>query len=238
MGEGIGTKARVYGVSPVRAVLRAMHEIGSTVPRGMRSQMEEALLPPEVEAANPVAPVRAIAVVGSRSLSGKYKGKIANIVDDLLSRGFHIASGGAMGTDDFVLSRLIEREHFHRGIVYSPWNNLKSFPVKVRPHIRTFHSRGGNLVWGDSNGAEHPNAIKAALLGRNMRLVEGCEGVTAFLTEESRGTFFTVKEAIRKRKKLVLFPIDRNLPGFDVVRWVPLKCGGIWEGAFKAVYVR
>ena len=77
-----------------------------------------------------------------------------------------------------------------------------------------------------------------ALLHRNVRLVDACEGITAFLTEQSRGTFFTVKKAVEKRKKLVVFPIDRELPGFQVVKWVPLKCGGIWDGAVKAVYLR
>ena len=237
MVKGSGVKGSSAG--PMRTVLRALHGTHSTVPQaGNACTNWEELLPPEVEPATPVAPMRSIAVVGSRLLPHAFKSKVEKIVDDLMQRGFHIASGGAMGTDDVVLSHLIERGQFHRGIIYSPWNTLKGFPVKVRPHIRTFHSQGGNIVWGDSNGAEHPNAVKAALLGRNARLVEGCSGVTAFLTEDSRGTFFTVKTAITKRKKLVLFPIDRNLPCFDVVRWVPLKCGGIWDGAFKAVYLR
>ena len=194
--------------------------------------------PPIVEVCTPVIPIRNVGVVGARSLSTKYAEKIGRIVEALINHGFHIATGGALGTDDYVLSQLIAKERFDRGVIFSAWNTFKGFPVKVRKSVRTFHDFGGSIIWGDSTGAEHPSAIKMALLHRNVRLVDACEGITAFLTEQSRGTFFTVKKAVEKRKKLVVFPIDRELPGFQVVKWVPLKCGGIWDGAVKAVYLR
>lgn len=195
-------------------------------------------IPPVFEVFTPVIPIRNVGIVGARSLSPKYAEKIGRIVDALIHHGFHIATGGALGTDDYVLSQLISKERFDRGVIFSAWNTFRGFPVKVRKSVRTFHDYGGSIIWGDSTGAEHPSAIKMALLHRNVRLVDACEGITAFLTEQSRGTFFTVKKAVEKRKKLVVFPIERELPGFQVVKWVPLKCGGVWDGAFKAVYLK
>ena len=93
-------------------------------------------------------------------------------------------------------------------------------------------------MWGISSGKESRLSITRALLQRNTQLVEACEGLVAFLTAESRGTFFTLKEAVIRKKKLVVFPIGRELPGFQVVKWVPLKCGGCWEGGYKATYLR
>ena len=183
-------------------------------------------------------PIRNIAVVGARALSPKYTPKIQGIVAYLLDHDFHIATGGAMGCDDHVIASLIYLNQCNRGTIFSAWDNFKAFPVKVRKNIRLFSEQGGEIVWGVSSGNQHASAIKLALLARNTRLVQASNGVTAFLTEQSRGTFFTVQKAIEQRKRLVIFPIDRELPGFKVVKWVPLTCGGFWEGAFKAVYLR
>lgn len=182
--------------------------------------------------------IRNIGIVGARSLSPKYADRIGGIIDYLVQQGFHIATGGAMGTDQFVLEHLIERRYFERSVVFSAWNNLKAFPVKVRRYIAFYEQHGGAVKWGASSGAENPIAIKGALLFRNRMLVDASHGLVAFLTEQSRGTFFTVKAAIDQRRKLVLFPIHRELPNFKVVKWVPMACGGIWDGAYRAVYLR
>ncbi len=179
-----------------------------------------------------------IAVVGARSVSAKYGERIVHVVDDLLGRGFTIASGGAMGADQYVLSRLIARGRFNRGVVFSAWDTMRAFPVKVRRDIAMFQHNGGQIVWGTSSGAGHRGAIKGALLYRNRKMVDASDGVVAFLTEQSRGTFFTVQTAIESRRKLAVFPIDRTLPNFKAVKWVPMACGGVWDGAYRAVYLR
>ena len=191
-----------------------------------------------------VAPLRTIGVVGSRSVPPKCGAVIGGVVDYLIERGFppkgdkHIASGGAVGADHYALTRLLERERADRGVIFSAWDNLRAFPAKVRPHLRHFQTEGGAIVWGTSSGAGHTGMIKLALLHRNVRLVDATEGIVAFMAPNSRGTFFTLKRAIEQRKKIVVFPIGCDLPGFKVLQWRPIKCGGIWDGAFKAVYVR
>jgi predicted Rossmann fold nucleotide-binding protein DprA/Smf involved in DNA uptake len=195
-------------------------------------------LPETIVTRFPVAPIKNIAVVVSRNLSPKYGSQVGQIVDYLLSQNYHITTGGAKGADDMVLKHLLHRERPDRGAIFSAWDTYKGFPVELRKHIRYFHETGGAINWGTSSGSEPMSLIKMALLNRNIRLVQASEGVIAFMTPESRGTFFTVREAVRAKKKLVVFPINRLLPGFSVVKWVPLKCGGCWEGGYKAVYLK
>lgn len=195
-------------------------------------------LPVTVDPFVPIAPIKNIAVVGSRNLSPKFAGTVAQIVDYLLTQNYHIVSGGAKGADDMVLKHLLHRERCDRGAIFSAWDTYKGFPVELRKHIRYFHENGGAINWGTSSGSEPMSLIKMALLNRNQRLVQASEGVIAFMTPESRGTFFTIREAVRAKKKLVVFPINRLLPGFSVVKWVPLKCGGCWDGGYKAVYLK
>jgi len=58
------------------------------------------------------------------------------------------------------------------------------------------------------------------------------------ISSDSRGTIFTIKKAAAKRKSLVVFPVDCDFPEIPGVKWQLLRCGGIWEGAAKAVYLR
>lgn len=202
------------------------------------SLLKKSYIPITIEPSFSVAPIKNIAVVGSRNLSPKYAGTVAQIVDYLLSQNYHIVSGGAKGADDMVLKHLLHRERCDRGAIFSAWDTYKGFPVELRKHVRYFHENGGAIDWGTSSGSEPISLVKMALLNRNIRMVQACEGLIAFMTLESRGTFFTVREAVRAKKKLVVFPIGRPLPGFSVVKWVPLKCGGYWEGGYKAVYLK
>ncbi|NBV42540.1 hypothetical protein EBR96_07215, partial [bacterium] len=110
------------------------------------------------------------------------------------------------------------------------------FPVKVRAAVRQFKDYGGHIVWGPA--AKNEPLVKTALLMRNIRLVDACYGLVAFITPDSRGTIFTIKKAAAKRKPLVVFPVDCEAPDVADVKWVPLRCGGVWEGAVKAVYLR
>lgn len=202
------------------------------------SLLKSVSIPTTLEPGFSVVPIKNIAVVGSRNLSSKYGPKINQIVDYLLSQNYHIASGGAKGADDMVLKHLIHRERFDRGAIFTAWDTYKGFPAELRKHIRYFHEHDGAINWGTSSGSEPMSLIKMALLNRNIRLVQASEGVIAFMTAESRGTFFTIREALRAKKKVVVFPVGRTLPGFSVVKWVPLKCGGCWEGGYKAVYLK
>jgi hypothetical protein len=182
--------------------------------------------------------IRNIGVIGSRSLAYGYVDKVGQVVEDLIERGFHIASGGAMGTDQFCLDRLISSGNADKCSIFSAWKNYAGFPAKVRPFVREARQLGASLFWGLAQGKEPHSMVRIALLKRNERLVEACYGVVAFINPGSRGTIFTITKAIKKHLPIVVFPVNCELPPFTNVKWVALRCGGCWDGGYKAVYLR
>jgi len=181
---------------------------------------------------------KSVGVIGSRSLPYTVANKVGDIVQDLIKRKYHIATGGAIGADQFVIERLLRLGLSDHCTVYSPWQNYAGFPVKVRAMMRQFKDYGGHLLWGEVGGNEPQHLIKMGLLLRNQRLVSACYGLVAFIDGHSRGSIFTIQKAAQKRLTIVVFPHDCHLPEIDFVKWVPLKCGGCWDGGFKAVYLK
>jgi hypothetical protein len=82
--------------------------------------------------------------------------------------------------------------------------------------LGAFVARGGRVVAGAGVG-------RAALLGRSRRLACASAGVVAFLWGESRGSVFTVREAIRSGRPaaVVLAGGGAALPSFAGGRWAP-----------------
>ena len=179
-----------------------------------------------------------VGVIGSRSLPLQYAEQVGAVVDDLLKRKNQIASGGAVGADEYCLAYLIHTGEADKGTVYSPWSTYEGFPVKVRVLTRQFKEYGGSIVWGNLRGQEEYTLVRAGLLQRNLRLIEAVTGIVAFLHGDSHGTLFTLRKALGEHLPVVIFCIDRRLPEFANIKWKPLRCGGCWDGAFKAVYLR
>ncbi len=181
---------------------------------------------------------KSIGIIGSRSLPSQEASLVGAITQDLINRHYHIATGGAIGADQYVIEHLLSQGLSNKCTIYSPWQNYKGFPIKVRAMVRQFKDYGGHLLWGDVGGNEPPHIVKCGLLTRNIRLVSACYGLVAFIDEQSRGSIFTIKKAAQKRLTMVVFPFNCALPDISFVKWVPLRCGGNWEGGFKAVYLR
>lgn len=64
--------------------------------------------------------LKLVGVVGSRQIPYILSSKIGDIVEDLLSRHYHIATGGAIGADQFVIERLLRLGLSDHCTVYSP----------------------------------------------------------------------------------------------------------------------
>ncbi len=96
--------------------------------------------------------IKSVGVVGSRSLPYSLADKVGFITEDLIKRKYHIATGGAIGADQFVIERLLRQGLPDRCTVYSPWQNYAGFPVKVRAMMRQFKDYGGHLLWGPLEG--------------------------------------------------------------------------------------
>lgn len=194
--------------------------------------------PSKSEVSSTSSAIKSVGVIGSRKLSHTFANQVGNIVEDLIARNYHIATGGAIGADQFVIERVLRQGLSNHCTVYSAWQNYAGFPIKVRAMMRQFNGYGGHLIWGVSGGNEPHHMVKMGLLLRNQKLVEACYGLVAFIDGSSKGSLFTIKKAVSKHLTVVIFPHDCPLPEISNVKWVPLRCGGIWDGSFKAVYLK
>jgi len=149
--------------------------------------------------------VRLVGVVGSRSLPASFSPLVSSVVSLFLARGFGVASGGASGADSFALSALLRQGASASGIVFSAWSSASGFPVSVRPQVSQFLSAGGQVVWGSGSLGGSRGAVVSALLGRNQRLVSACSVLVAFLFGSSRGSLFTVRQAVSRGVPVVVF---------------------------------
>ena len=75
--------------------------------------------------------VKSVGVIGSRSLPFTVASQVGDIVQDLLGRHYHIATGGAVGADQFVIEKLLRLGVSERCTVYSPWQNYASLKIMV-----------------------------------------------------------------------------------------------------------
>lgn len=148
---------------------------------------------------------RLVGVIGSRSLPVSFAPLVSSVVSFFLSRGFRVASGGAVGADSFALSALLQQGASSRGVVFSAWSSASGFPASVRPQVARFLSSGGQVVWGSASAGAPRQQVVSALLGRNRRLVSSCSVLVAFLFGSSRGSLFTVRQAVVRGVPVVVF---------------------------------
>jgi len=178
---------------------------------------------------------RLVGVVGSRSLPAcaehgrgiPYSLLVHTVVSLLSAQGYGIASGGALGADAFALSSLLGQGIASRSVLFSAWPSVSGFPVAVRPQVSRFLASGGQVVWGSFSQQACPPELQrrrvvSALLGRNRRLVSSSSALVAFLHGESRGSLFTVRQAVARG-------LPRATSGSEESRGIPVfvfLCGG------------
>ena len=141
---------------------------------------------------------RLVSVVGSRSLPASFAPLVSSVVYFFLARGFRVASGGALGADSFALSALLQHGAASSGVVFSAWSSASGFPASVRPQVSQFLSAGGQVVWGSSSPGAPRQQVVSSLLGRNQRLVSACSVLVAFFFGPSRGSLYTVRQAVSR----------------------------------------
>jgi predicted Rossmann fold nucleotide-binding protein DprA/Smf involved in DNA uptake len=177
--------------------------------------------------------LKSVGIIGARNLPFSLADKVGTVTEYLLEKNYHIATGGAIGADQFCIERLLRLGQSDHCTIYAPWRFYKGFPRKTNAMIRQFKQYGGNIVWGLASGDEPYYQIKLALLKRNINLVDASYGIVAFITAQSKGSIFTIKQAVKEKKVIVVFPHNCSLPFISNVKWVALRCGGVWENGFK-----
>ncbi|MFQ5946432.1 MAG: hypothetical protein ACE5NC_09335 [Anaerolineae bacterium] len=167
-----------------------------------------------------------VAVVGARALPEAWACPVAEVVRFFLGRGWGIGSGGARGADEYALRAVLAAgpEACSRSVVFLP-GSLAEARAGL---LGTFVRRGGRVVEGSGSGRE-------ALLARSWRLARSSAGVVAFLWGPSRGSVFTVREALRAGKPVavVLAGAGAELPWFPGGRWEACAIGPV--SAFRWV---
>jgi len=148
---------------------------------------------------------RLAGVIGSRSLPASFAPLVSRIISLLLSRGYSIVSGGAVGADSFALEAVIQQGASARGIIYSAWSSASGFPSSVQPQVFSFLASGGQVIWGPALPSQPRSAVVSALLGRNRRLVSTSSVIVAFLHGQSRGSLYTVRQAVEQGIPVIVF---------------------------------
>jgi len=178
-----------------------------------------------------------IGLIGSRQLPAIYKIRIKQVIKCLLDKGYGIASGGAMGADNYVLESLLELDAAQRGIIFSAWQDYSQFPQSVIKSAKKFSALGGKIIWGDTQPFAPYKTVAVGLRSRNVRLVSRVAGLVAFIAGNSRGTIFTITQAIQRNVPVVVFCCDSygRFPIIETGSWQPLKEKSCWENSFKFV---
>ncbi|MFC1495811.1 DNA-processing protein DprA [Candidatus Margulisiibacteriota bacterium] len=149
-----------------------------------------------------------VGFIGSRSLPVSFAPLVASMVSSFLASGHRIASGGAAGADQYALSALLQHRAADRGVIYSAWSSVSSFPASVRPSIQQFILSGDQVIWGQASAGSPRQSAVSALLGRNRRLVSSCSVIVAFLYGQSRGTCYTIRQAVQRGIQVIVFHCD------------------------------
>ncbi len=179
-----------------------------------------------------------VGIIGSRALPEKYKNKVQEVVKYLVQKGYRINTGGAMGTDQYVLEALISLGLVSKGTIFSAWDSVLGFPKPVQKYVEHFISHGGHMHWGSAPAHCSNSLAVDALLERNRKLVEASSGLVAFMYGESKGTIYTIKKACKKGIKVIVFRFGDMtfIPIVGSGRWPKMNCSEPWNGA--AIYMK
>jgi predicted Rossmann fold nucleotide-binding protein DprA/Smf involved in DNA uptake len=174
---------------------------------------------------------RLVAVVGSRALPASWAGRVSHVVRDLVRRGCSVGSGGALGADFFALQAVLQLGAVQGAQVFLPGTILQA-PAASAQLLHSFLSRGGQVVSGSAAPGCSSQQYVAGLFARSEALVRASVGVVAFVSGQSRGTWFTCQCAARLGRSVVVFPVEgpRALRSLGCGSWVPISC---WSGTWR-----
>ena len=177
-------------------------------------------------------------VIGSRHLPSSWESWVDAVVGLLLSRGHRICSGGAVGADFFVLRSLVSRgsSACQGSSVFLP-GDLSLVPAPCALWLDRFLGLGGQVIEGSASESSARRDYVRALLIRNCSIVRASAGVVAFVSGCSEGSWFTVFQAVRRGRPVVVFPVDgpECLRRFAAGHWVPCRC---LAGAYVFTYFK
>ena len=172
-------------------------------------------------------------VLGSRSLPRSWRPFVFRVVGWFTRAGLGVASGGALGADQFALAALlrwlpvlpagVSSRVARASVVSSAWCSFVGFPAPVRPVVSQAARCGVPVWWGVASPGCPRAVAAAALLARSRRLaVSGrLVGCVAFVGAKlGRGSFFSLQLCARRVPVFVVCSRSCALP--------QLLGGGVW----------
>jgi predicted Rossmann fold nucleotide-binding protein DprA/Smf involved in DNA uptake len=174
-----------------------------------------------------------VGVVGTRG-GGFSSAVVSRVVGFFASRGWAVATGGALGVDSCVLSSLLSLGLGRLGVVFSAWSSVAGFPVSVRPLVSRLLSSGGRVVWGVLSPPASRRRVLSALFSRNRALASSCDFLVAFLAPGSCGSLAVISACVRRGVPVVVFPYGCSLPPLSGGSWVACS-SGVFAGGFRWV---
>jgi predicted Rossmann fold nucleotide-binding protein DprA/Smf involved in DNA uptake len=175
-----------------------------------------------------------VAVIGSRSLPQSWAGRVATTVQQLLTRGCCIGSGGATGADLFALQAVLSHGAGTRCTVFLP-GGVGQAPGSCSGPLTQLSRSGGSVIPGSASVGCSRQQFIAALFARSSSLVQAAgSGVVAFISGASRGSWFTCRASASLGRPVVVFPVEgpKALQSLGCGSWVPVSA---WPGAFRWV---
>ncbi len=174
-----------------------------------------------------------VGIIGARALPEENKSQVSEVVKYLVNKGYQIHTGGARGADLYALQAIVSLGAGYRGSLFSAWSCVAGFPREVQKYVEYLISHGGKVMWGLVPPHSSRSQAIAGLLSRNQRLVNASSGIVAFLYGESRGSKNTIRKAVERGLKVVVFLCgEAELPKVNAGQWVELKCCVPWAGAY------
>ncbi len=174
-----------------------------------------------------------IAVVGSRSLPLSWRNRVESVVGSLVSRGHSVGSGGALGADLFALRACVLSGSgaCSGSVVFLP-GRVESSPLPCHHWLSAFRQLGGQVVPGPARLGARRDEFVPALFARSQSLVRHSQGVVAFISGRSSGSWFTCRFAVSLGLPVVVYPVEGvgGLRSLGFGRWVPLHS---WAGSFR-----
>ena len=170
---------------------------------------------------------------GSRGLPASYAGAIADAVARFAAAGRTIATGCAVGADAYALAAALESAGPGRTVVFAAFDasGAGSWAQSNVAAVQAAAARGATVYWLAGGPLTHrlvwrlANRSKAMVQSLSTLGYDEHSGLVGWVTRAppgSPGSWGTVREAIARRLRCVVFPT-----GWDV-RLAPIYAPGRW----------
>ena len=174
-----------------------------------------------------------IAVVGSRSLPLSWRSRVESVVSSLIVRGHSVGSGGALGADLFALRSIVlaGASACSGSVVFLP-GQPEATAQACHHWLSAFRHLGGEVVPGPARLGAGRHEFVSALFARSQQLVRHSQGVVAFISGRSAGSWFTCQFAVSLGVPVVVYPVEGigGLRSLGSGRWVSVRS---WAGAYR-----